>query len=222
MLTDAETELYRAIGGFSTVPQVSFTANNSGLGYTAESYKTSSFFYGVIPSQCAALLTSNYIFTLFIESWDINRSSGKPVFENKKAYPAKVTGLNIPYPQTQTFKWRDGLIDNSFNQVSQYQSYFRPGFGETILSDLNRPLLQVTVAKQNYLGLGASGESVGNSGFVGPFGRLMSAAFWVDPIEAKKYNASQSKKKKKSLNSQDYQENPTYPAYTPYQDNSGY
>lgn len=219
MLYQAEEELYRAIGGFSTVAQVFFTGNNGGGGgYVSDSYNSS--FYGLIPSQCAALLTSNYIFTLFVESWDINREPESPMFQNKKIYPAKVTGLNIPYPQNQTFQWREGLIDNSFNQGYEHLSYFRPGFGETILSDLQRPFSSTSVVENN-LGLGIAGQ-MGNYGFAGPFGRLMSMAFWVDPVEAEKYDKSTNKKKKKSPNEQDYQQMPEYPPYTPYQDNSGY
>lgn len=219
MLNNAETSLYRAIGGFSTVAQVSFTGNNGGGGgYVADSYNSS--FYGIIPSQCAAFITSSHVFTLFVESWNINRETGYPVFENKKVYPAKVTGLNIPYPKNQTFQWKEGLIDNSFNQIQNYSSYFRPGFGQTILSDLQRPFISTSVVGNN-LGLGTAGN-IGNFGFAGPFGRLMSMAFWVDPELAKKYDDNKSKKKKKSLNEQDYQQMPQYPAYTPYQNNSGY
>ena len=220
MLYNSESDLYRAIGGFSTVAQVSFIGNNgAGGGYVADSHNPSSY-YGLIPSQCVAFLTSNHNFTWFIESWDINRESGNPIFENKKIYPAKVTGLGIPYPKNQTFQWREGLIDNSFNQIDEYRSYFRPGFGETILSDLQRPFISISVVK-NTLGLGSAGEFP-NYGFAGPFGRLMSMAFWVDPELAKQYDDSKSKKKKKSPNEQDYQQMPEYPPYTPYQDNSGY
>lgn len=219
MLYDAEQGLYRAMGGFSTVAQVSFTGDNgSGGGYVADSYN--SVYHGVIPSQCAALITSSYVFTLFIESWDINRGTGNPVFENKKIYPAKVTGLNIPFSKNQTFQWKEGLIDNSFNKIESYNSYFRPGFGQTILPDLQRPFISTSVVGNN-LGLGVAGN-FGNFGFAGPFGRLMSMAFWVDPELAAKYDSNNSKKKKKSLNEQDYQQMPQYPAYTPYQNNSGY
>lgn len=217
MLYNAESELYRAMGNFSTVAQVSFTSNSYGAGYISDNY--TSFAYGNIPSQCVALLTSNYAFTLFIESWDISRETGYPVFQNKKVYPAKVTGLNIPYPKNQTFQWKEGLIDNSFDQIGTYNSYFRPGFGQTILSDLQRPFISTSVVGNN-LGLGAAGN-FGNSGFAGPFGRLMSMAFWIDPELAKQYENSQNKKKKKSLNSQDYEQSPTYPPYDIYI-NSGY
>ena len=217
MLGNAESDLYRAMGNFSTVAQVSFVSASYSGGYVSDGYYSA---YGIIPSQCAALLTSSYAFTLFVESWDINRGTGSPVFQNKKIYPAKVTGLSIPYPRNQTFQWREGLIDNTFNQISSSTSYFRPGFGETILSDLNRPFISASVVGNN-LGLGLNGN-FGNAGFAGPFGRLMSMAFWVDPIEAAKHDASQSKKKKKSLNSQDYEQMPTYPAYTPYINNTGY
>lgn len=217
--SDSERYLYSAIGGFSTVAQVSFTGDNGGGGgYAADSYN--SVYRGVIPGQCAAFITSSHVFTFFVESWDISRETGTPVFQNKKIYPAKVTGLNIPYSKNQTFQWREGLIDNTFNQTSSFTSYFRPGFGETILPDLTRPLISAPVVGNN-LGLGTNGNFP-NYAFAGPFGRLMSMAFWVDPIEAAKYDASQSKKKKKSLNSQDYEQIPTYPAYTPYVDNSGY
>lgn len=213
-LSDAETSLYRLMGSFSTVAQVSFINASASFAYASDSYRSITF--GLIPSQCAAFLTSNFKFIWFIESWEINRESGKPVFTNKKVYPAKVEGLNIPYPRTQTFKWRDGLIDNSFNTISPNRSYFRPGFGQTIPSDLSRPFLEVTVTEQNYLGLGPLGVWE-NSAFAGPFGRLMAVAATVDEELAAKYDASTNKKKKKSLNSQDYEEMPTYPAYTPYQ-----
>lgn len=216
MLNDAEEDLYRAMGNFSTVAQLSFTSSNYGTGYVSDSYSS----FGGIPSQCAALLTSNYTFTLFIERWDISRETGHPVFQNKKVYPAKVVGLNIPYPKNQTFQWKEGLTDNYLNQIESYKSYFRPGFGQTILSDLNRPFISTSVVMNN-LGLGTAGN-FGNLGFAGPFGRLMSMAFWVDPEIAKQYDASKSKKKKKSLNEQDYQQMPQYPAYAPYQNNSGY
>lgn len=218
MLYDAESYLYRAMGNFSTVAQVSITSNSYGGGYVSDSYGFS--YAGFIPSQCAALITSNYIFTLFVESWNISRETGTPVFQNKKIYPAKVTGLNIPYPQNQTFQWREGLIDNTFNQISSSTSYFRPGFGETILPDLTRPLVSASVVGNN-LGLGPNGNFP-NDAFAGPFGRLMSMAFWVDPIEAAKYDTSQSKEKKVPLNSQDKEQMPTYPAYTPYQNTGGY
>lgn len=219
MLYNSEQDLFRGIGGFSTVAQVSITGNNSSqAGYISDSYSSS--FYGNIASQCAALLTSTHTFTLFIESWEINREAGIPTFQNKKIYPAKVTGLSIPYPISQTFKWREGLIDNSFSRVEEHFSYYRPGFGETILSDLNRPFISTSVVG-NKLGLNIS-DTLNNYGFAGPLGRLMSAAFWVDPIEAEKYDKSQNKKKKKSPNEQDYQEMPIYPPYTPYVYNSGY
>jgi hypothetical protein len=220
MLYNAENSLYRAIGGFSTIAQVSINNNIGGGGYVADSFNLSFYQSQYIPSQCAALITSNYVFTLFVESWDISRETGDPVFQNKKVYPAKVTGLSIPYSKSQTYQWKEGLIDNSFNQVSEYNSYFRPGFGETILSDLQRPFISTSVVGTN-LGLDALAVSNGYA-FAGPFGRLMSMAFWVDPIEAEKYDASQSKKKKKSLNSQDYEQMPTYPDYTPYVDPYGY
>ncbi len=210
MLNDAENNLYKAIGLFSTVPQL---FKISGV----DDYITLD---DPIPSQCAALLTSNYTFTLFIESWDISRESGSPVFKNKKVYPAKVTGIGIPYPRTEIFVWKEGLINRGFGQGENYQSYFRPGFGEVILSDLDRPIISTSVVENN-LGLDLFG-GFGNDGFCGPYGRLMSMAFWVDPELAAKYDASNSKKKKKSLNEQDYQQMPEYPPYTPYQDNSGY
>ena len=218
MLGNVESDLYRAMGNFSTVAQVSFVSASYNGSYVSDSYGFS--YAGRIPSQCAALLTSSYVFTLFVESWDISRETGSPVFSNKKVYPAKVTGLGIPYPQDQTFQWREGLIDNWFNQISSSTSYCRPGFGETILSDLTRPLISTPVVGNN-LGLGPNGN-LGNAGFAGPFGRLMSMAFWVEEPLGKAYDASQSKKKMRSLNSQDYEQMPTYPAYTPYQNTGGY
>lgn len=222
MLYDSEHDLFRAIGGFSTVAQVSITGNNySQAGYISDSYSLS--FYGNIASQCAALLVTNQVFTLFIESWTIDRSSGNPVFIDKKIYPAKVTGLGIPYPMTQTFRWREGLIDNNFSRLEsfeEYRSFFRPGFGQNILSDLERPFISASVVGNN-LGLNINSD-LNNYGFAGPLGRLMSMAFWVDPDLAKQYDDSKNKKKKKAPNEQDYQQMPEYPPYTPYQDNSGY
>lgn len=217
MLQNAETRLYGAIGNFSTLAQVFFPG--LGTNYVEDNWRSS--FFGLLPSQCAAFLVSNCSFIHLIENWEISRSSGNPILQNKKIYPAKVTGLNIPYPKNQTFQWREGLIDNTFNQINinTYQSYFRPGFGETILSDLSRPLLQCSVTSNN---LGFTVAEQNSSIFAGPYGRLMSMAFYVDPEIAAKYDASTSKKKKKSLNSQDYEQMPTYPGYTPYVDNSGY
>src|SRR6476469_6742703 len=208
MLNNAEDRLYRAIGFFSTVPQLFQVGGIDN--YIA--------FNDLIPGQCAALLTSNYTFLWFIESWDISRESGSPVFENKKVYPAKVTGMSIPYPRNEIFVWKEGLINRGFGQGESYRSYFRPGFGENILSDLERPVISTSVVENN-LGLDLFG-GFGNSAFCGPYGRLMSMAFWVDPELAAKYDDSKSKKKKKSPNEQDYQQMPEYPPYTPYEDNS--
>lgn len=220
MLNNAESYLYRAIGGFSTVAQPSFVSASYSLGYVSDSYFVSSNNLGVIPSQCFAFLSSSYTFTWFIEKWTINRDTGTPVFQDKKVYPAKVTGLSIPYPGNQTLQWRDGLIDNRFNQPTTWSNYCRPGFGETILGDLNRPMLSASITANN-LGLGSLG-GIQNQAFAGPFGRLMSMAFYVDPELAAKYDTSQSKKKKKSLNSQDYEQMPTYPTYTVYSGGGGY
>ncbi|MEG3875778.1 hypothetical protein QT972_00140 [Microcoleus sp. herbarium7] len=216
MLEQAEKRINQSIGRFSTIPQV------YGYQYFVDSYNLSN--EGILPGQCRAFITSSIEFIWFIESWDVVESATnsapevpKITLQNKRIYPAKVTGINLPSLVGGVINWREGLI----NSISSYDNSigFRPGFGETILTDLSRPLKSVTVVK-NTLGL----PDIGGAGFYfsGPLGRLMSTAVKIDKKKAAEYDASQSKKKKKSLNSQDYEQMPTYPAYTPYVNDTGY
>jgi hypothetical protein len=188
------------MGNFSTIPQVinpssqhqSYYSDNYG-----EIYK--------LPGQCRAFLATNLEFIFFVETYDVVDG----ILGNKKLYPAKVTGLGLPYLLNETIRWREGLVSS---YLFDNNRAFRPGFGQVILSDLLRPLNSVSV-QRNHLGLGAS--AIGNTGALpcAPLGRLMAMAFYVDPDLAQKYDASNSKKKKKSLNSQDYEQTPTYPQY---------
>jgi hypothetical protein len=206
MLNSAESVLYRAIGRFSTVVQVVKPGYQLSDNYTG--------YNNLLPGQCAALLTSSYEFIWFIEQYDVENSS-LATLSNKKIYPAKVTGINLAFLDSQTFQWRDGLIQSTTLSGSSYypDTTFRPGFGQVILSDLSRPVSSVSI-QRNDLGLGEF--AVPGFSFCGPLGRLMSIASYVDPVLAAKYDTSQSNKKKKSLNSQDYEQIPTYPAYDPY------
>lgn len=212
MLNSAESNLCKAIGRFSTIAQIT-----KGDYISSDNYGNSS---PLIPGQCAAFLASSQEFIWFIEQYDVENSS-LATLSNKKIYPAKVTGINLAFLGTQTFKWRDGLIQsNPFSESSYYpDTAFRPGFGQVIPNDLSRPVKSISVAR-NDLGLGTSAILGGS--FCGPLGRLMSIASYVDPELAAKYDASQSQKKKVPLNSQDKEQMPTYPTYDLYIDNSGY
>lgn len=230
----AENELYSFLGCFSTVGQL-IGAPGDYIDYSAGSNLSDTF-----PGQCQAFLTTSVEFIWFIEEREIlYKTSESPVgtlpvsFGTKKVYPAKVTGLNLPLLRNSfygtspvTVRWRDELIRyGSLPASHDIQSgNFRPGFGQLILSDLSRPLKSATIQTNN-LGLPNLTIQQGHprvSGFTGPLGRLMSIASYVDPVLAAKYNASNSKKKKKSLNSQTYEEIPIYPLYTVYQSSSGY
>lgn len=243
MLDFSEDRLVQAIGGFGIggamlISSVSISGSRyRGLVNTvglSSSYSS----YDMLPGQTQAFLTSNTEFVWFIEHWKIidkpesDTSFDTPVvtFTDKKLYPAKVQGLSLALlgtsntPASVTVRWRDGLIRHSNLPANSDLVYkinnFRPGFGQNILSDLQRPLQQVTVQTNN---LGILGSPRANSQvFWGPLGRILSMAFYVDPEKAAEYDKSINKKKKKSLNSQDYEQIPTYPAYTPYVDNSGY
>lgn len=215
MLFRAETELYNAIGRFSTVAQPFL--DSSLIDKPISPSLTSTISTGVLAGQCAAFLHSKQGFTWFIEEYQVDGLTA--TLSSKKLYPAKVEGLGIPVSGqgSYTFEWREGLIYNGFAGLSQTNVPtwgFRPGFGQTILTDLQRPIKSVAITRTN-LNL-INPETVFNS-----FGRLMSIAATVDPILGAKYNASQSKKKKKSLNSQDYEQVPTYPTYDTYV-NTGY
>jgi hypothetical protein len=195
---------------------------------------------GLMPGQCQAFLTSNEEFTWFVEEWTVVDSvdvqSGLPSVNltNKKVYPAKIEGLSLPLYNflninnnptlPVTVRWREGLIrhGNKYDTVFEDTQIpcYRPGFGQTILSDLQRPLKSKTV-QCNSLNL-INGVGFQNlQTYNGPLGRLMSMAFYVDPALATKYDTSQNKKKKESLNSQDYEEIPTYPTYDTWVDDSG-
>lgn len=215
MLRNAENHLYRTIGKFSTI------------GLPIASYLDA----GVdIPqaTQCTAFLCSSREFTWFIESWDVNRNDTDLVIENKKVYPAKVTGLNLASPLAFDLQnpsligkvsWREGLIGETGPSGIGY----RPGFGQYIMSDTSRPTLEQSIPQTDLLGTGSSPAwtSSYNQSFSRQLGRLMSMAFYVDTELAKKYDASKNKKKKKSPNEQDYQQIPEYPEYTPYQGDGG-
>ncbi|TAG98738.1 MAG: hypothetical protein EAZ18_00235 [Oscillatoriales cyanobacterium] len=235
MLYFAEDGLIKSIGPFGIVGSV---INST---FDVSTYKsiieTNNLIgvVGIIPGQCQAFLTSSREFVWFIEKWDVvSKAEDQTSFEvplvslqNKKVYPAKVVGLNLALlglsdaPVSVIVRWREGLI--RYGSLVESSTYvipcLRPGFGQQIIDDLKRPLLSETVVT-NHLGL--TGATANSRPFWGPLGRLMSMAFHVDETLAAKYDSSQSKKKKKSLNSQDYEEIPTYPAYTPYQDTSGY
>lgn len=201
MLNNAESVIQKTTGSFSTIPQLF----NQG---EKDSYS------GVfkLPGQCRVFLGSNYEFIWFIEQWDVTDG----LLINKKIYPAKVTGINLPYLFNETVTWRDGLIQSN---TADTTLAFRPGFGQAILSDLSRPFKSVAM-QQNHLGLNIP---LSDSFYLcGTLGRLMSVASYVDPELAAKYDANQSKKKKKSLNSQDYEQIPTYPDYDISIYNSGY
>ena len=244
MLSNAEEFVCRAIGSWSTVPQLmgtrpaNLTATIDYIDITADSVSSN-----IIPGQFQALLVSDEKFIWFIEQWDVvdsvDSTSGLPSvnFINKKVYPAKVQGLNIPLfnflttnnPNLSvTMRWREGLIRHSNFIGSASGSYsdanipcYRPGFGQQILSDLQRPLKSKTI-QCNSLGLVQSAGFQAGRAFNGPHGRLMAMAATVDEKLGKAYDASQSKKKKVPLNSQDKEQIPTYPTYNTWIDNSGY
>ena len=237
MYYNSEKILYKQIGFFNTCPTV-FLPLNTYLGFNGLNLnENSNNYYSHMPGQCQAFLASDETFIWFIEEHQINAASFPPLFENKKVYPAKVTGLSLPLfnliaPFASiaiTVRWREGLIRygsalNTPVNVDYSTGNFRPGFGQVIPADLQRPMRKSTVQTNNIgllLSPQPSNSSTGNQDLQ-QGGRLMSMAFYVDPKLAVKYDASTSKKKKKSLNSQDYEQIPTYPPYTPYVDNSGY
>lgn len=241
---DGEHKIFTAIGCFSTVSSPVRSLYNTYFSADHVDYNPSTNGSFLMPGQCQAFLITNMEFTWFIEQWDIvyaltETPAETPLatFENKKVYPAKVSGLNLPLIKNEnrepviTLRWRDELIrytntDFVYDQYDSdfYQGNFRPGFGEAIYTDLGRQQKEVTV-NCNSLGLRDNpyepGVTTGN-GVTGPLGRLMSIASYVNPELAKQYDTSKNKKKKKSLNEQTYQDPPEYPPYTPYQDNSGY
>ena len=198
MLNNAETLINQRIGFFSTIPQL-YQKN-------IDSYQS----LYLLPGQCRVFLTSSTEFIWFIESYDVieaivNSAPEVPkiTLENKKIYPAKVTGINLA--SDSVYGYGNGIA-------------FRPGFGQTILSDLSRPVKSVSVLK-NDLGLT---DAVPNVHFSGPLGRLMSIAVKVDKTKAALYDANKKKENQKSLNSQDYEQIPTYPTYDLYVTPGGY
>lgn len=231
MLYFAENRLIQAIGAFAPTGSMFSTQPypyRSTIGTNLEISNKN-----ILPGQCQAFLTTSEEIVLFVEQWDIlPKAAGQTSFEvplvtfqNKKVYPAKVVGLNLALlglssvSTPVTLRWREGLIRYGSVTDNPTIPCLRPGYGETIIADLQRPLRSVTVQTTNLSLLNARADS---AAMWGTLGRLMSMAFYVDPKIAAKYDTSTSKKKKKSLNSQDYEQIPTYPAYTPYVDNSGY
>lgn len=232
MLCFAEEKLIEAIGAFSPVGGLVNIGGFSGSRYRSQidinfNQLNSA---NIIPGQCQAFLTTSRKFVWFVEQWDVvPKSINETSFEvpavslqNKKVYPAKVSGLGLPLlglsntPTSVTVRWREGLIRHgSYYTVASDKNVpcMRPGFGETITGDLRRTLESETSVTNN---LGLNGAFANSLLFWGPLGRLISMAFYVDPEMAKLYDASTSSKKKKSLNSQDYEEIPTYPTYKPY------
>lgn len=211
MLNNAETLINQRIGFFSTIPQL-YQKN-------IDSYQS----LYLLPGQCRAFLTSSTEFIWFIESYDVIEAIvdsapevPKITLENKKIYPAKVTGINLASLVASTITWREGLIDSVYGYGNVIA--FRPGFGQTILSDLSRPVKSVSVLK-NDLGLT---DAVPNIHFSGPLGRLMSVAVKVNKTKAALYDAKKKKENQKSLNSQDYEQIPTYPTYDSYVTPGGY
>ncbi|HLO51626.1 MAG TPA: hypothetical protein VK211_24645, partial [Kamptonema sp.] len=165
---NGEDKLYKCLGCFSTVGQVIASMVSPSTPGDFIDYSAGTNLDGVLPGQCQAFLTSSIEFTWFIEERSIVHKSPEsstedpPVtFGAKKIYPAKVTGLNLPLIATTlygnspvTVRWRDELIRyGSLESYYDFQSgNFRPGFGELILADLQRPLKSAVVQPRN-LGL---------------------------------------------------------------------
>lgn len=232
MLYESEREICRAIGLFSTCGQITSGVHSSIITDAVDLAGVNSTQYPVfMPGQCQAFLTSGVEFIWWVERWKLQRNAApntpKIEFTEKEVFPAKVTGISLPLfnttpaPRAVTVRYRDGLV--RYSNVPQNLEIFygvnhlRPGFGEQIQADLQRPLQAVTVTTNN-LGLNLSlpgGGSVNTSNGPKMGGRLMSMAFYIDPEIATKYKTSNSKKKPKSLN-WDSQVIPSHPPYTPY------
>jgi hypothetical protein len=222
----SEQKLLNAIGRFSTTVTL-YPAQ--GFRYSEILKRTSgdSMSNTIIPGQVQAFLNTSEEFIWYIEEHTLTLSNSaspdtpKTEFTSKNIFPAKVTGINLPLLSYSTapvtLRWREGLvrwgnIQNFPNLNYDSQSgNFRPGFGETIPADLQRPFRTVTVPINN---IGLALTSGNQDYFSGTGGRLFAMAFSVNKEELAKYNAS--KKKRKSPNSQDYEQVPTYPPYTPY------
>lgn len=226
--SQAEAVLLEAIGLFSTVAHPVSGSNTRVFDFI--NYKSNNF-TNTYPTQCQAFLTSSDEFILWIEQWDVvsasaNRPVGTPpiLLESKKVYPTRITGLGLPLINNNLFlslpsvtmMWRDGLIrrgnTNDYTSDNYESGNYRPGFGQLIISDLQRPL-QYSTIQPNNLGLPNNkfNSNSEQNPFTGPLGRLMSMAWYVNPVKAAQYDAS--KKKKQSLNPQDYEQIPIYPAY---------
>ena len=236
MLENAEENLISAIAPFGVVGAVIDSFNLGIRNKNRIDIEASQVLSGILPGQCQAFLTTSREFVWFVEQWDVTPKPGDQTsfdiplvsLQNKKVYPAKVKGLSLALlglsdtPIPVTVRWREGLIRYGSYYPSQYYDALvpclRPGFGQQIIDDLKRPMLSETVTT-NHLGL--IGATANSYNFSGTLGRLISAAFHVDETLAKLYDASLSKKKKKSLNSQDYEQIPTYPTYNTYV-NTGY
>ena len=218
MLYNAETLISQSIGYFSTIPQLYTYATR------IDSYSISGQYNGgILPGQCRAFTESLTEFVWFIEAYDVVESAldsapevPKITLENKRIYPAKVNGINLASLVTDTITWREGVI-NSTDRFSSSIA-FRPGFGQTILSDLSRPVKSVSVLR-NDLGLTTA---VAGQHFAGSLGRLISIAVKVNKTKAALYDANKKKENQKSLNSQDYEQIPTYPPYDIYINTGGY
>lgn len=211
----AEEKLLNAIGRFSTTAVL--FRNTSGFNYHEILVRNNedTIFETILPGQCQAFLNSSVEQVWFIEEYFIDGDN----LTDKKIFPAKITGLDLPLLSGSTgsvnLRWREGLVrwGNVSNSPVNYDSQtgnFRPGFGQLILQDLERPLKEVIVPINN---LGMAINKSNQDNFSGTGGRLFSMAFHVNTEEAAKYE--KSKKKRKSLNSQDYEMEPTYPAYIP-------
>lgn len=213
MYNESEITLLKATGSFSTIAQWVYPGSSAG-----DNYGTNR-----VPGQCVRLLITTEEFIVWVECFDIAYapensipSIPKLTFTNKRFFPAKITGLGLAHLQAATIGWREELINS---KTSNQNLYFRPGYGELIPNDLSRPL-KTTVVARNDLGLGSS--AIANSAsFCGPLGRLMSAAFYIDPAIAIKYE--QSKKQQVNLNG-DKVDPPTYLSrpYTPVSGGGGY
>lgn len=181
-------------------------------------------------AQNRAFLVTNTEFTWFVESWDIAEDVGKGRMQNKKLYPAKVTGLNIPsvidWTNTESNTWQDGLLFNGYSYSYSNGKFqpvaFQPGFGQVIPEDRNRPVKRIDPFPKNAPAVcvnPTTGLSIIDDPqwlfFQGAFGRLLSIAAWVDPKIAKEYDkAPKGEKKPESPNKIDYDEYPVnYPPY---------
>jgi hypothetical protein len=222
----SEVKLLYAIGLFSPTanlyPQLGFDYSQKPKRLNSDPMSSD-----VMPGQVQAFLNTSEEFIWYIEEHTLiplnsaSPDAPKIEFTSKAVYPAKVTGLGLPllsYLTTPvTLRWREGLIrwgnqeNYPTNNYDSESGNLRPGSGEIIPADLQRPFRTITVPINN---IGLALTSSNQSYLSGFGGRLFAMAFCVNKEELAKYNAS--KKKRKSPNSQDYEQTPTYPPYTPY------